>query len=80
MVYERVVPYFTKEVLPLINKGENILIVAHGNSLRSLVKYIEDISNEEITNIEFDFNEIIIFNLDEKGKCLDKKVDKVSLA
>lgn len=79
MVYDRVVPYFIKEVLPLINKGENVLIVAHGNSLRSLVKYIEDISNEEITNIEFDFNQIIIFDLDNQGKCKNKKVETVDL-
>jgi 2,3-bisphosphoglycerate-dependent phosphoglycerate mutase len=79
-VYERVVPYFQKEILSLINKGENVLVVGHGNSLRSLVKYIDNISDEEITNIEFDFDEVMIFDLDENGKYLHKKVEKVSLA
>ncbi len=77
-VYERVVPYFTAEILPLLNKGENVLIVGHGNSLRSLIKHIEDISDEEITNIEFDFSEVIIFDLDQTGKCVNKKIEEVS--
>ncbi len=79
MVYERVVPYFQKEVLPLINQGKNVLIVAHGNSLRSLIKYIEDISDREITDTEFDFSEVIVFDLNEKGKSLGKKVERVDL-
>lgn len=79
-VFERVVPYFQKEILPLINKGENVLVVGHGNSLRSLLKYIENISDEAIADVEFDFNEIMILDLDENGKYLDKKVEKVSLA
>jgi 2,3-bisphosphoglycerate-dependent phosphoglycerate mutase len=79
LVYERVVPYFTKEILPLINKGENVLMVSHGNSLRSLLKYIENIGDVEISDVEFYFSQIIIFDLDEKGKCLNKKVVRVDL-
>lgn len=78
-VYERVVPYFQKEILPLINKGENVLVVGHGNSLRSLLKYIENISDEKIADTEFDFNEVIIFDLGQDGKCLNKNIQKVSL-
>jgi 2,3-bisphosphoglycerate-dependent phosphoglycerate mutase len=73
MVYERVIPYFQKEVLPLLNNGKNVLIVGHGNSLRSLLKYIENISDEEITDIEFSFDEVLIFDLDFEGKNINKK-------
>lgn len=79
-VFERVVPYFQKEILPLINKGENVLVVGHGNSLRSLLKYIENISDEEIADTEFDFNEIIIFELNTEGKSISREIKKVSLA
>jgi len=78
-VYERVIPYFIKEILPVYNKGENILLVGHGNSLRSLLKYIENISDGEIADIEFDFNEIIIFDLDQAGKCVNKEIKKIPL-
>lgn len=79
MVYERVVPYFETEVLPLINQGKNVLIVGHGNSLRSLLKYIESIPDDKITNIEFEFNHIHIFNLDKDGKLLTKEVKELNL-
>jgi 2,3-bisphosphoglycerate-dependent phosphoglycerate mutase len=75
-VFERVVPYFQKEVLPLINSGENVLIVGHGNSLRSLLKYIENISDEDIADTEFDFDKVMIFDLDKSGKCVNKETEK----
>lgn len=78
-VYSRVVPYFQKEILPLINNGENVLVVGHGNSLRSLLKYIENISDEKIANTEFDFDEVIIYDLDESGKYTKRDIKKVSL-
>ncbi len=79
MVYNRVIPYYKNEILPLINKGKNILIVAHGNSLRSLLKYIEDISNEDIADIEFSFDEILIFDVNDDGKKNKKEVQKLHL-
>lgn len=48
---ERVVPYFDKEIKPLMMSGKNILIVAHGNSLRALMKYLEVISDDDIVKV-----------------------------
>src|ERR1700690_3642621 len=42
-VYDRVVPYYTSRILPELLSGKNLLVVAHGNSLRALVKYLEHI-------------------------------------
>lgn len=50
--YNRVIPYFEKEIVPFLKKGENVLIVAHGNSLRSLIMYLEHLSPEEIMERE----------------------------
>lgn len=50
--YNRVIPYFEKEIAPLLKKGENVLIVAHGNSLRALIMYLEHLSPEEILERE----------------------------
>lgn len=50
--YNRVVPYFKKEIEPKLKAGQNVLIVAHGNSLRALVMYLEGISKEEIVSFE----------------------------
>ncbi len=47
----RVVPYWTREILPKVAAGERIIIAAHGNSLRALVKHLDGISDEEITSL-----------------------------
>lgn len=49
--YERVIPYYRKEIETQLKAGKNILIVAHGNSLRALCMYLENISPEEIINV-----------------------------
>lgn len=76
-VYERVVPFYKNTVLPLIAQDKNVLIVAHGNSLRSLVKYIEQISDDDIANIEFPFGGLFIYDLDTSGRMTHKEVRSV---
>jgi 2,3-bisphosphoglycerate-dependent phosphoglycerate mutase len=49
--YNRVIPYYTKEIEPKLKVGKNILIVAHGNSLRALMMYLEHISEKEIADV-----------------------------
>ena len=52
MTAERTIPYFIEEIIPDLNSGMNVLVAAHGNSLRSIVMHIEGISPEEITKLE----------------------------
>lgn len=47
----RVIPYYKNEIEPLLRKGDDILIVAHGNSLRALMMYLEDISSDAIAEV-----------------------------
>ncbi|MBI4100029.1 2,3-bisphosphoglycerate-dependent phosphoglycerate mutase, partial [Candidatus Microgenomates bacterium] len=51
-VYQRVVPYFESEILPRLKAGENVIISAHGNSLRALSKYLKPLSDQEIETFE----------------------------
>jgi 2,3-bisphosphoglycerate-dependent phosphoglycerate mutase len=68
MTAERTIPYFIEEILPELENGRNILVAAHGNSLRSIVMHIENISPEEIVTVEiptgipriYDYNDGII--------------------
>jgi len=48
----RVIPYYEQQIAPLLQKGNNILIVAHGNSLRALMMHLEKISEEAIAHID----------------------------
>ncbi|HUD07726.1 MAG TPA: 2,3-bisphosphoglycerate-dependent phosphoglycerate mutase [Candidatus Saccharimonadales bacterium] len=67
MVYARVTPFYTKTVLPLLLAGNNVLIVASGNSLRALKKYLESISDEDISNVEMPFGQIIVYSITSDG-------------
>jgi 2,3-bisphosphoglycerate-dependent phosphoglycerate mutase len=73
MVAERVVPLFKNTVLPLVHSGKNVLVVAHGNSLRSLIKYIENISDTDIANVEFPFGTMLIYDVDADGHMIQKE-------
>ena len=52
MTAERTLPYFKEDILKHLNEGKNVLISAHGNSLRSIVMHIENISKENIVKLE----------------------------
>ena len=49
---KRVVPYFDIQILPYLQQGQNVLVVAHGNSLRSIIMKLENLSPEEVTKLE----------------------------
>lgn len=65
---ERFVPYFEKEILPNIKEGKRIIITAHGNSLRALVKYLDNISEEDIVNLNIPTAIPLVYELDNNGK------------
>ena len=69
---ERVLPYFNKEILPKVVSGSNILIAAHGNSLRSLIMQLDELSKEEILNLEIPTGAPIKYIFDEYGKVVEK--------
>ena len=69
---ERVLPYYLKNIFPLILKNMNILIAAHGNSLRSLIKYLEGISDEDIVKLEIPTGAPIHYSFDEDGNVISK--------
>ncbi len=63
---ERVLPYFKENVIPELEKGSNILIAAHGNSLRALVMDLEKIHSEEIVKLEIATGIPLIYKFDKK--------------
>ena len=69
---ERVSPYFKENIKPLIDKGENILIAAHGNSLRAMMIELGMYKSEEISNIELPTGSPLCINLDH-GRLVDFK-------
>ena len=61
---ERVLPYFNEIILPKLLRGENVLIAAHGNSLRSLVMQLDNLSKDEVVLLEIPTGAPIIYSFD----------------
>jgi D-lactate dehydrogenase len=66
-VYERAVPFYKDNIWPLLKSGKNVLIVAHGNSIRALTKYLESISDQDIAGVEMPFGDIKVYDLTPEG-------------
>lgn len=77
MVHDRAVPFYKENILPKLLEGKNVLIVSHGNTLRSLIKYLEDISDEGVAELEMPFGHVLIYHVDDEGKHKHKVVHKI---
>lgn len=63
---KRVVEYWNSDIIKEIKNNKKIIIVAHGNSLRGLIKYIDNLSDEEVINLEIETGNPICYELDEE--------------
>ena len=64
---ERTIPYFKKNILPKLYDGENVIITAHGNSLRSIIMYVEELSEKEIISVEITTGIPIVYEYESKN-------------
>ena len=70
---ERVLPYFKEIILPKLLRGENILIAAHGNSLRSLVMQLDNLSKDEVVLLEIPTGAPIVYSFDGNKEPVSKE-------
>lgn len=66
--YDRVLPYWKNEIVPAIKSGKKVLVSAHGNSLRALIKYLDGISDKKILELNLPTGVPLVYELDEKLK------------
>jgi 2,3-bisphosphoglycerate-dependent phosphoglycerate mutase len=64
LTIERVLPYWQSAILPELAKGETVIVAAHGNSLRALVKHLSGISDADITGLEIPTGQPIVYDFD----------------
>lgn len=69
----RVIPYYEAEIAPLLQAGKNVIIAAHGNSLRALVMHLEKMSPDEILKFEIPTAQPRLYSFDEQMALIDKK-------
>lgn len=76
-VYKRVVPFYKKYIEKDLKKGKNVLVVANRNSLRTLIKHIEKISDKDIVNVKIDCGALFKYELDRSGLPKNRFFDKL---
>ena len=69
---KRVIDYYETEIKKSLLSGQNVIIAAHGNSLRALIKYLEDISNDDIMNVEIPTGKPYVYELDDNLNIINK--------
>lgn len=69
---ERVLPYWEANIAPDLKAGKRVLISAHGNSLRALVKHLSNIPDDEITSLEIPTGQPIVYELDDQLNAVDR--------
>ena len=69
---KRVIDYYEKEIKKSLLSGQNVIIAAHGNSLRSLIKYLENISDDDIMNVEIPTGKPYVYEMDDNLNIINK--------
>jgi 2,3-bisphosphoglycerate-dependent phosphoglycerate mutase len=72
MVYERAVPFYREVIVPMLVEGKSVLMVSHGNTIRSIMKYIERIPDDDIKDVEMLFGNILIYRVDKDGHLVSR--------
>jgi len=73
---KRTLPFFRDRIMTRLKQGDNVLIAAHGNSLRAIIMELENISEADIPNLELATGVPLVYKIDAEGKVTDKKVLK----
>ncbi len=71
---ERTLPYFRASILPHVQKGENVIVVAHGNSLRSIVMELDKLTKDEVLQLNLATGVPIVYDIDATGTVLKKTI------
>ena len=71
---DRALPFFNEHIMPLAKEGKNVLVSAHGNSLRAIVMKLDDLSKDEVVELNIPNSEPIIYEIDADGAVVSKNV------
>ena len=75
---KRTIPFFINCIMTDIKEGKNVLVVAHGNSLRSIIMYLDKLSKEQVLSLELPTGLPIVYSIDSNGMVTSKKELSIS--
>lgn len=73
-VHARVLPYYEETILEDLKEGKNVIVAAHGNSLRALMKHLEEVDDDKVHELEIGTGEVVMYEIDEAGTMVSKQV------
>lgn len=77
-VHARVVPYYEENIKKDLEGGENVLIVAHGNTIRALIKHLENLDEVQVADVELETGEVHVYELEGGNKIINKEIKKTN--
>jgi 2,3-bisphosphoglycerate-dependent phosphoglycerate mutase len=73
-VHARVLPYYEERILQDLKDGKNVIVAAHGNSLRALMKHLDDIADDKVHELEIGTGEVVVYEINEDGSVKAKHI------
>ena len=73
-VHTRVLPYYEQEILKDLKEGKNVIVAAHGNSLRALMKHLESHPEDKVHELEIGTGEVLVYEISEDGTVVGKEI------
>jgi len=73
-VHARVLPYYEQHILADLKAGKNVIVAAHGNSLRALMKHLENYADDDVHKLEIGTGQVLVYEVNENGEVVDKTV------
>lgn len=70
----RTLPYLRAEILPRVQDGQHVLVAAHGNSLRSIIMYLDGLTQQEVVSLELGTGVPVVYDIDAAGRVCSKKI------
>lgn len=73
-VHARVLPYYEETILQDLREGKNVIVAAHGNSLRALMKHLDEVDDASVHELEIGTGQVVAYQINEDGEVVDKTV------
>ncbi|MBL8159299.1 2,3-diphosphoglycerate-dependent phosphoglycerate mutase [Candidatus Saccharibacteria bacterium] len=73
-VHDRVLPYYEQHILEDLKVGKNVIVSAHGNTLRALMKHLDQVADDEVHRLEIGTGEVHVYEINEDGSVISKEI------
>ena len=73
-VSERVLPFYVQHIIEDLKSCKNVIVAAHGNSLRALIKHLDEVADDQSHEVEIMTGEVLVYEIDDNGKLLKKEI------